>query len=524
MKLPLLLMSLVPLCWLFIACHATHDPLSAPGMASAPQFNTLYSPAPAPPKSTPSRRANTEAYADPIENAFKSVQRQPLSTFSIDVDTASYANFRRFVREGQRPPVGAIRVEEMINYFDYAYPGPVGNAPFSLHTEVASCPWNENHRLALVALRARRIPATERPAANLVFLLDVSGSMRDELKLPLVKKAMLLLLEQLQSRDRVAIVTYAGEERIALPSTPCSRKDKIRAAIDELGASGSTYGEGGLRKAYQVARRHFREGQINRVILATDGDFNVGISDESELTRLIKEEAKSGVYLTALGFGMGNLKDSTLQKLAQNGNGHHAYIDSEMEARKVFVKQLGATLQTVAKDVKIQVEFNPAQVTAYRLIGYETRLLDARDFADDRKDAGEMGAGHRVTALYEVVPVGSADPSGPLPELKYQTSAKPRGGSRDLFTLKVRHKSPRGGSSKLATEAVEENPRRFAQASSDFRFATAVGAFGLLLTDSAYKGDATRSKVIQWAQGSLGRDPDGLRKEFLSLARKAKLP
>lgn len=467
---------------------------------------------------------NTESYPSKNENIFKSAARDPLSTFSIDVDTASYANLRRFVRENERPPAGAIRVEELINYFDYGYPAPTGEVPFGIHTEVAGCPWNPRHKLALIGLRSEEIPATKRPAANLVFLLDVSGSMTAPEKLPLVKKSMRLLVDQLQARDRVAIVTYAGEDTVALPPTSCSRKDKIIAAIDELESGGSTFASGGLKKAYELARKNFQPNGLNRIILATDGDFNVGITNDGDLKKFIKKEAQSGVTLTALGFGMGNLKDSKLQVMAQNGNGQHAYLDSELEARKVLVKELGATLQTVAKDVKIQVEFNPATVTSYRLIGYETRLLNAEDFDDDRKDAGDMGAGHRVTALYEIVPPGVPDPVKPVAGLKYQKPRTPTGNETDLFTLKVRYKQPRGIRSQLLTRTVADSQKTFEQASSDFRFASAVAAFGLLVSDSQSKGDTTRSKALSWASAALTPDPNGLRRDFLSLARKAKLP
>jgi Ca-activated chloride channel family protein len=335
---------------------------------------------------------------------------------------------------------------------------------------------------------------------------------------------MRLLVEQLQARDRVAIVTYAGEDTVALPPTPCSRKDKIIAAIDELESGGSTHGSGGIQKAYELARKNFQPKGLNRVILATDGDFNVGITSDSDLKKLIRKEARSGVSLTALGVGMGNLKDSKLQVLAQNGDGQHAYLDSELEARKVLVTELGATLQTVAKDVKIQVEFNPATVKSYRLIGYETRLLDAEDFDDDRKDAGDLGAGHRVTALYEIVPPGVPDPARPVGDLKYQKPATPTGNQTDLFTLKVRYKKPGAIRSNLLTKTVPDSSGSFAQASSDFRFASAVAAFGLIMSDSKNKGTANRQKALSWASGALNPDPNGLRRDFLSLARKAKLP
>lgn len=445
-----------------------------------------------------------EQYPKKTENPFVLTKKEDTSTFSVDVDTASYANLRRFVRQRQTPSPDSIRIEELINYFDYQYPLPQGDAPFAIAAEVASSPWKSENRLALIGLRSAEVDSVERPPANLVFLLDVSGSMSSPQKLPLLKKAFRLLLTQLDERDRVAIVTYAGYEQVALPSTSCRDKNKIIKVLDKLDSNGSTNGSGGIRKAYQLARKQFGKGEINRVILATDGDFNVGISNQEDLKALIKKEAQSGVFLTALGFGMGNLRDDTLQTLAQNGNGQHSYIDSLLEAKKVLVTELGATLQTVAKDVKIQVVFDPKKVESYRLIGYETRLLSTADFANDKKDAGEMGAGHRVTALYEIKPFPHA--------------------TGKLFSLKVRHKAPNSSRSKLQTVPIMDNGKDFAQASSEFQFAASVAAFGMLLTDSEHKGTSSRSQVYQWAKAGLRQDSSGLRKDFLSLIKKTKLP
>ena len=446
----------------------------------------------------------TKSYPKIEENPFIVAKKERTSTFSIDVDTSSYSNLRNFVKKRQAPPADAIRIEEMVNYFDYNYPLPKGKGPFAIAAEVASCPWKPEHRLALIGLRAAEIPAIERPPANLVFLLDVSGSMDNPNKLPLLKKSFRLLLEQLDDRDRVAIVTYAGQERVALPSTPCSKRRKILRVLDDLDAQGSTNGEGGLKKAYRIARSEFHPKQINRIILATDGDFNVGISDQEQLKSLIQKEAKSGIYLTVLGFGMGNQQDDTMQTLAQNGNGQAASIDSLLEAKKVLVTELGATLQTVAKDVKIQVVFDPATVKSYRLIGYETRLLTTEDFDNDRKDAGEMGAGHRVTALYEIEP-------------HRQTPGQ-------IFALKVRHKAPNSSRSKLQTVPINDTGKAFTQASGEFQFASSVAAFGMVLRDSQHKGTANRKNIQRWAKAGLQHDPNGLRKEFLSLVKEAKLP
>jgi len=391
----------------------------------------------------PSPEFDTEAYDHISDNPFLSVSQNPLSTFSVDVDTASYANIRRFLREGRMPPKDAVRIEEMINYFDYSYPPAEGDAPFSVHTEVSGCPWRPEHRLVRIGLKGREIPEKERSPGNFVFLLDVSGSMSSSNKLPLLRRAMKLLVGKLGEKDRVAITVYAGASGLVLPSTPCSgeNKAKILDSLERLRSGGSTHGSEGIQLAYQTAKENFIRGGINRIILATDGDFNVGITNQGDLVRLIQEKAETGIFLTVLGFGTGNLKDSTMEKLADKGNGNYGYIDTIMEARKMLVEEMGATLITIAKDVKIQVEFNPTQVSAYRLIGYENRRLRAEDFNDDKKDAGEIGAGHTVTALYEVIPAGQPFEPGVDP-LKYQQPAQttPAAGEGELLTVKLRYK------------------------------------------------------------------------------------
>ncbi len=472
--------------------------------------------------------ANTEAYGFRKDNGYLRVADQPLSTFSIDVDTASYANMRRFLAQHQRPPVDAVRIEELVNYFPYDYAPPTGEQPFAAHLEVAAAPWAPEHRLVRIGLKGREISEAQRPAANLVFLLDVSGSMNQPNKLPLVKQSLRLLVEKLRADDRVAIAIYAGRSGLALPSTSAREKAKILEAIDELGAGGSTNGAMGIHLAYDIAKANFVTGGVNRVILATDGDFNVGQTSEGELVRLIEDKAKSGVFLSVLGFGMGNLKDSTLEQLADKGNGNYAYIDSLAEAKKTLVEQAGGTLVTIAKDVKIQVEFNPAQVQAYRLIGYENRLLAKEDFNNDKVDAGEIGAGHTVTALYEVVPVGASAP-GDTPAvdgLKYQAVKGPgstiqAASSPDLLTVKIRYKEPVGDvSSKLEFPLVDQGAA-FADASGDFKFAAAVAAFGMTLRDSPYKGQLTLANVLEWGRAGLGQDVGGYRSQFLTLVNAA---
>jgi len=478
------------------------------------------------PQSPSYRRArepgNTEGYAAIEENPFFLARERALSTFSVDVDRASYSNVRRFLTEGRRPPRDAVRIEELVNYFPYSYPEPRASDPVSISTSVAAAPWNRSHRLVMIGLKARSIATASLPPNNLVFLIDVSGSMMSPDKLPLVKSAFELLVNQLRPQDRVSIVVYAGSAGLVLPSTSGSNKEAIMDAITRLEAGGSTAGGAGLRLAYDVARKNFMRNGNNRVILATDGDFNVGESSDAEMVRLIEERRASGVFLTSLGFGTGNIKDSKLEQLADRGNGHYAYVDNLLEAKKVFVRELGATLRTVAKDVKLQIEFNPRKVAAYRLIGYENRLLNDADFADDTKDAGDMGAGHTVTALYEVVPVGApADPLIPKAnDLRYQNApaASRSAPSGELLYVKLRYKEPELSISKLMTRPV---PDAVTFASSDFAFASAVAEFGLLLRDSKYKGEASYASVAELAGATLGNDRDGLRQEFVNLVKKA---
>ena len=460
------------------------------------------------------------------ENDFLSVNDQPLSTFSIDVDTASYSNLRRFIESGSLPPVDSIRIEEMINYFPYAYAPPKGPHPFAVHTEVATSPWSQN-RLVRIALKGKEVDMKDRPPANLVFLLDVSGSMADENKLPLLKRSFKLLVDSLHQRDRVSIVVYAGASGMVLPATSGDKKTQIMGALDRLEAGGSTNGGSGIQLAYKVAKENFKKGGINRVILATDGDFNVGTTSRSELIRMIADKAKEGTFLTVLGLGMGNLKDGTLEQLANKGNGNYAYIDSDREANKIFVEQLAANLVTIAKDVKIQVEFNPTRVSHYRLIGYENRRLNKEDFNDDKKDAGEIGAGHTVTALYEVTLVGQPGVAPKVDALKYQSKPTvPVKGKYDdeLLTVKLRYKQPQGSKSTLIQVPVKDSNKTIGQADADFRFASAVASFGMLLRGSKYKGTSSHDKVLDWATGAtqVKNKKDSYRLEFIDLVRRAK--
>ncbi len=470
-----------------------------------------------------------EAYAFQPDNDYRSVASEPLSTFSIDVDTASYANVRRFITGGTPPPRDAVRIEELVNYFPYAYAPPSGDVPFAAHLAVASAPWAPAHRLVRIALKGRQFAAGARPAANLVFLLDVSGSMNSANKLPLVKESLRLLVDRLGGDDRVAIVTYASGSGLALPSTPASRKRDIFEALDNLHAGGSTNGAMGIQLAYDVAKAHFVPSGINRVILCTDGDFNVGITSQGDLVKLIQDEAKSRVFLSVFGFGMGNYKDSTLELLADKGNGAYGYIDTRREAEKVFVEQAEGTLATIAKDVKIQVEFNPARVKSYRLIGYENRLLKKEDFNNDAVDAGEVGAGHTVTALYEIVPVGLNDDGAARPmvdALKYQQvesrSQKPAStDSPELLTVKIRYKDTEGDVSKKLEFPLIDTGADFSKADGEFHFAAAVAAWGMLLRDSAHKGSVTYDQVLNWAEDGLGDDAGGYRAEFIQLVRRS---
>jgi Ca-activated chloride channel family protein len=488
--------------------------------------------------------ANTEAYAAIDENPFLAVASHPLSTFSVDVDRASYSNVRRFLNEGKLPPRDAVRIEELINYFAYDYPEPSGKDPFSVTTEVAPAPWNPRHALVKIGLKGKSVDLADMPPGNLVFLIDVSGSMNEPMKLPLLKEAFAMLVDQLRPQDRVAIVVYAGNAGLVLPSTPGSEKGKILDALASLEAGGSTAGGEGIRLAYKVAAENRIEGGNNRVILATDGDFNVGVSSDAEMVRLIEEKRKQGAFLTVLGFGEGNLQDTKMEQIADKGNGHYAYIDSALEARKVLVGELGGTLLTIAKDVKLQIEFNPEKVASYRLIGYENRLLRNEDFNNDAKDAGDIGAGHTVTALYELVPVGVDDESvktGTVDPLRYRkgpadagdparagdpagvaaTAAAAAGlapaaahGNEMLF-VKLRYKDPDGETSRLVERAVMDESA--ATPSEDFRFAAAVAEFGLLLRESEHKGSATFEDVRTAAVRACARDREGYRTEFVKL-------
>lgn len=464
---------------------------------------------------------NTETYDRIVENPFVSAKASPLSTFSIDVDTASYANVRRFLTRNTLPPRGAVRIEELINYFPYKYKPPTGKTPFAVHVETASAPWNPKHRLVRIGLKGKEVQWSKRPPSNLVFLLDVSGSMSYANKLPLLKRALKMLAERLTERDRVTIVVYAGAAGLVLPPTAGNQQEKILGALKRLSAGGSTNGGRGIKLAYRMAVSQFIKGGTNRVILATDGDFNVGTTSRSELLRLIAQKASSGVYLTVLGFGMGNYKDAMLEKISNRGDGNYAYIDTISEARKVMVEQLTGTLITIAKDVKIQVEFNPRRVKSYRLIGYENRMLRKEDFNNDKKDAGDIGAGHTVTAIYELVPAGGAENLPRVDKLRYQGERKPttRSAGDEILHLKLRYKAPKGGKSTRVTFGVKDGGGDFARASVDFRFAASVAAFGMLLRGSAYSGQTSWSKVLAWARPGVtaALDPKGYRAEFMRL-------
>lgn len=463
-----------------------------------------------------------EEYNPIKENGFNLVTKAPLSTFSIDVDAASYSIMRRYINQGSLPTPDAIRTEELINYFTYDYGLPEGKSPIKISLEAGSCPWNEKHRLVHIGLKAKEIAVDKLLASNLVFLIDVSGSMEGPNRLNLVKSSLMLLVNNLRDKDRVAIVVYAGSAGEVLPSTSGKNKQKIREALDQLSAGGSTAGGEGIQLAYKIAKKNFIKGGNNRIILCTDGDFNVGVSSMDGLEKLIETERKSGVYLTVLGYGMGNYKDNRMQVLAEKGNGNHAYIDNLQEANKVLVNEFGGTIYTVAKDVKLQVEFNPAQVQAYRLVGYESRILRDEDFNDDTKDAGEMGAGHTVTALYEIVPVGVEFEYGKnIDPLKYQANdTGNKAKSKELLTVKMRYKLPAGIISKKLERVLIDN--KSDKTSTDFRFASAVAMFGQLIRNSEYKGDATFDKVINLAKNAYGEDEQGYRREFVRLVETAK--
>jgi Ca-activated chloride channel homolog len=466
---------------------------------------------------------NREGYDRITENNFRKVSDEPLSTFSIDVDGASYSNVRRFLNNNQLPPDGAVRVEEMINYFQYGYAQPKNGDPFAIHTEMAACPWNEDHRLVMIGLQGKKVAVESLPASNLTFLIDVSGSMQSPDKLPLVKASLKLLAEQLREEDMVSIVVYAGTAGLVLSPTSGANPSRIIAAIDELEAGGSTAGGQGIKLAYATAKRNFVRGGNNRVILCTDGDFNVGASSDDALERMIEEERKSGVYLTVLGFGTGNYQDAKMQKLADKGNGNHAYIDQLNEAKKVLVNEFGGTMFTIAKDVKLQIEFNPAYVQGYRLIGYENRMLNKEDFNNDVKDAGELGSGHTVTALYEIIPTGiQTDLLNSVDALKYQQNSQPKKAfNEEMMTVKFRYKKPDENTSRLIVKTVNNKYVAWEKTSDQFRFASAVAQMGMLLSHSQFKGNGNYEDVIRIAKSAIGSDPGGYRSEFLSLARKA---
>lgn len=464
---------------------------------------------------------NTEEYDRIYDNRFKDVSENPLSTFSIDVDTASYTNVRRFLRMNRMPPKDAVRIEEMINYFTYDYPNPEGDHPFSITTEMSTCPWKPENRLVHIGLQGKALDPGDIKPCNLVFLIDSSGSMNTSYKLPLLKKAFRLLLDELSGMDRVAIVAYAGSAGLVLPSTPASQKEVILEAIESLRAGGTTAGGAGIRLAYRIAEENLLRDGNNRVILATDGDFNVGVSSTSALVRLIEEKRRKDIYLTICGFGMGNYKDGRMEQISNAGNGNYFYIDNIREAEKVFVTDLRATLFTIAKDVKIQVEFNPAKVKSYRLIGYENRMLAREDFNDDQKDAGELGAGHTVTALYEIIPAGSPLSARTSDPLKYQQTVirSTASGTPEIMTVKLRYKPPKDNASRLIEHPVMHEEITLEESSDNFRFAAAVAGFGMLLRDSEFKGSLTYRDVLALAKNAKGRDTMGYRTEFTSLVK-----
>ncbi|MDR0656909.1 MAG: VWA domain-containing protein [Treponema sp.] len=469
---------------------------------------------------------NTDEFDHIVDNPFLRARDNPLSTFSIDVDTAGYSIVRYFIENGSLPPKSSVRIEELVNYFDYSYAPPDDGRPFAVHAETGQCPWNAGHLLARIAVKGKEFPITERPKVNLVFLLDVSGSMNEPNKLPLVKSAMSMLVNELNGSDRVAVCVYAGAAGTVLEPTSCDDRDRILDALDRLSAGGSTAGGAGIQLAYGLAEKNFDPAGVNRVILCTDGDFNVGLRTRSDLIDLIEEKAKTGVYLTVLGFGTGNYKDGTLKQLATKGNGNYGYIDTIEEAKKMLIKQIAGTLITIANDVKIQVEFNPATVGAYRLIGYENRIMRSEEFNDDTVDAGDIGAGHTVTAFYELIPPGSE--AGALPQadpLKYSVPADttPRGEfSDELLTIKVRYKLPKETESELLSFPVKaDSVRRAGEESPDFTFAASAAGFGMLLRDSPYKGGVSYDTILAMAGRSIGEDEFGYREGFLRLVKEA---
>ncbi len=473
---------------------------------------------------------NTENYQKQIENKFIQSLKEPLSTFSIDVDNASYSNARRFIQSGQLPNPDAVRIEEFINYFDYDYKNPTGKHPFSVSTEISTAPWNEKHKLVHVGIQGKDLDYGNLAPSNLVFLIDASGSMEAQNKLPLLRSSLKLLLSQLSDNDRIAIVAYAGAAGLVLESTPASEEDKILNALDAVSAGGSTAGGAGIQLAYSLAKDNLIKDGNNRVILCTDGDFNVGVNSPDELVKMIETKRNDGIFLTVCGFGMGNYKDYQMEELSNAGNGNYFYIDNIQEAKKVFVTQMRATMFTIAKDVKIQIEFNPAKVAAYRLIGYENRMLNKEDFNDDKKDAGELGAGHTVTALYEVIPVGVKSEFLPsVDDLRYQKEDKIKesytaaASSDELLNLKLRYKKPNEDTSNLIVNPLKDENIKLEKTSDNFRFSAAVAEFGMLLRNSEYKSNASYNQVIALVKDSKGKDSEGYRAEFLKLVESCQL-
>ncbi|WP_338814863.1 von Willebrand factor type A domain-containing protein [Bernardetia sp. Wsw4-3y2] len=474
---------------------------------------------------------NTEEYQKQIENKFIQSLKEPLSTFSIDVDNASYSNARRFIQSGQLPNADAVRIEEFINYFDYDYQKPTGKHPFSVSTEISTAPWNEKHKLVHVGIQGKDLDYDNLAPSNLVFLIDASGSMEAQNKLPLLRSSLKLLLTKLSKNDRIAIVAYAGAAGLVLESTPATETDKIMNALEAVSAGGSTAGGAGIQLAYSLAKDNLIKEGNNRVILCTDGDFNVGVNSPKELVTMIESKRNDGIYLTVCGFGMGNYKDHQMEDLSNAGNGNYFYIDNIQEAKKVFVTQMRATLFTIAKDVKIQIEFNPTKVAAYRLIGYENRMLAKEDFNDDKKDAGELGAGHTVTALYEIIPVGVKSEFFPsVDDLRYQkeenkikASYTAAASSDELLNLKLRYKKPNEDTSNLIVNPLKDDNIALEKTSDNFRFSAAVAEFGMILKNSEFKSNASYNQVITLAKAAKGKDTEGYRTEFLKLVESCQL-
>lgn len=474
--------------------------------------------------SSPPQQRNAETYKEIKENSFVAVAQQPVTTFSADVDRAAYANVRRIIGYGQIPPKDAVRIEEMVNYFDYDYPAPEEGSvsPLRVSPELAPAPWNPNHLLLRIGLQAKKIDLAQAPPSNIVFLIDVSGSMDEENKLPLLKSSFKMLLGQLRPDDKIAIVTYANGTKVALPSTSVKDKEKIIKVLDNLYASGGTSGGRGIQLAYEQAQKSFIKNGNNRIILATDGDFNIGINNTTDLEKFIEKQRESGIYMSVLGFGIGNYRDDMAETIADKGNGNYAYIDNITEAKKVLVNELSGTLFAVAKDVKLQLEFNPKYVKEYKLIGYENRMLANEDFTNDKKDAGEIGAGHTVTALYELVPSDGKVAQS----LRYQSQElNEKGKGNELGFLKIRYKDPKVKDAKSVeiTEPLAFNKKALKETSTDYRFAASVAEFGILLRDNSNKANATYDQVIELAEGAIGKDPEGYRKEFVRLVKSVKM-